>query len=188
MFPYHSPKGRYHLNFFGAQQACLDQDATLATFEQLLSAWEDGLDWCNAGWLADGTVQYPITAPRHGCGGESSAPGLRSYGPKHRLFHRFDAFCFSASMKGRYENPPVLQLKITVFAYHSSLCSRDRLPLKLPETAEFHRSSPCMCQRRGPGRQSGPAVRRLEAEGTGPLRRRLVGRWERALSHHKSQG
>ncbi|XP_005807522.1 hyaluronan and proteoglycan link protein 3 [Xiphophorus maculatus] len=100
VFPYHSPKGRYHLNFFGAQQACLDQDATLATFEQLLSAWEDGLDWCNAGWLADGTVQYPITAPRHGCGGESSAPGLRSYGPKHRLFHRFDAFCFSASMKG----------------------------------------------------------------------------------------
>ncbi|XP_054891499.1 hyaluronan and proteoglycan link protein 3 [Poeciliopsis prolifica] len=100
VFPYHSPKGRYHLNFLGAQQACLDQDATLATFEQLLSAWQDGLDWCNAGWLADGTVQYPITAPRHGCGGESSAPGLRSYGPKHRLFHRFDAFCFSASMTG----------------------------------------------------------------------------------------
>ncbi|XP_015241997.1 PREDICTED: hyaluronan and proteoglycan link protein 3 [Cyprinodon variegatus] len=100
VFPYNSPKGRYHLNFFGARQVCLDQDATLATLEQLLTAWEDGLDWCNAGWLADGTVQYPITVPRHGCGGRSLAPGLRSYGQKHRLLHRYDAFCFSAAIKG----------------------------------------------------------------------------------------
>ncbi|KAI3371063.1 hypothetical protein L3Q82_023698 [Scortum barcoo] len=64
VFPYDSQRGRYQYNFFGAQQACQDQDATLATFEQLFTAWEEGLDWCNAGWLADGTVQYPITAPR----------------------------------------------------------------------------------------------------------------------------
>ncbi|KAM9376437.1 hyaluronan and proteoglycan link protein 3 [Pholidichthys leucotaenia] len=100
VFPYHSQNGRYHFNFFDAQQACLDQDATLATFEQLFAAWEEGLDWCNAGWLADGTVQYPITDPRDGCGGENLAPGVRSYGPRHRLLHRYDAFCFAASVKG----------------------------------------------------------------------------------------
>ncbi|XP_019729584.1 hyaluronan and proteoglycan link protein 3 [Hippocampus comes] len=100
VFPYYSDKGRYRLNFLGAQQACQDQDAALATFEQLFTAWDEGLDWCNAGWLADGTVQYPITAPRDGCGGSDLAPGLRSYGQRHRLLHRFDAFCFSASIKG----------------------------------------------------------------------------------------
>lgn len=101
VFPYHSKKGRYHFNYFGAGHACQDQDASLATPEQLLTAWEEGLDWCNAGWLADGTVQYPITEPRAGCGGTSSAPGLRSYGERHRLLSQFDAFCFSASIKGQ---------------------------------------------------------------------------------------
>ncbi|XP_061629519.1 hyaluronan and proteoglycan link protein 3 [Phyllopteryx taeniolatus] len=100
VFPYYSDKGRYHFNFLDAQQACQVQDATLATFEQLFTAWDEGLDWCNAGWLADGTVQYPITAVRAGCGGSDLAPGLRSYGRRHRLLHRFDAFCFSASVKG----------------------------------------------------------------------------------------
>ncbi|XP_017288347.1 hyaluronan and proteoglycan link protein 3 [Kryptolebias marmoratus] len=99
-FPYYSRKGRYHFNFFGAQQACQDQDATLATFEQLFAEWEDGLDWCNAGWLADGTVQYPIRDSRAVCGGKGVAPGVRSYGYRHKILHRFDAFCFTASIKG----------------------------------------------------------------------------------------
>lgn len=101
VFPYHSKKGRYHLNFFGARLACQDQGASLATPEQLHTAWEEGLDWCNAGWLADGSVRYPVTGPRDGCGG--GAPGLRSYGERHRLLDQFDAFCFSASIKGRCE-------------------------------------------------------------------------------------
>ncbi|XP_036002802.1 hyaluronan and proteoglycan link protein 3 isoform X1 [Fundulus heteroclitus] len=123
VFPYYAQKGRYHFNFFGAQQACLDQDGTLATFEQLLTAWEEGLDWCNAGWLADGTVQYPITVPRHGCGGENLAPGLRNYGQKQRLLHRYDAFCFSASIKGTvyYLNYPG---KLN-FTEASRACARD---------------------------------------------------------------
>ncbi|XP_062277095.1 hyaluronan and proteoglycan link protein 3 [Scomber scombrus] len=100
VFPYYSQKGRYHYNFLGAQQACKDQEATLATFEQLYAAWEEGLDWCNAGWLADGTVQYPITVPRDGCGGVDLAPGLRSYGQRHRFLQRYDVFCFAASVTG----------------------------------------------------------------------------------------
>ncbi|XP_061780930.1 hyaluronan and proteoglycan link protein 3-like [Nerophis lumbriciformis] len=123
VFPYFSNRGRYHFNYPRAQQACQDQDATLATFEQLFTAWEEGLDWCNAGWLADGTVQYPITAPRDGCGGSGLAPGIRNYGPRHRLLHRFDAFCFSASIKGTVyflQNPTRLNFTEAVQA-----CARD---------------------------------------------------------------
>ncbi|XP_054632607.1 hyaluronan and proteoglycan link protein 3 [Dunckerocampus dactyliophorus] len=119
VFPYFSDKGRYQFNFLEAQRACQDQDAALATFEQLFTAWDEGLDWCNAGWLADGTVQYPITAPRDGCGGSDLAPGLRSYGPRHRLLHRFDAFCFSASVKGTVyflQNPSKLNFTEAVQA------------------------------------------------------------------------
>ncbi|KAG7473923.1 hypothetical protein MATL_G00100880 [Megalops atlanticus] len=100
VFPYQPSRGRYHLNFGTAQQACEEQDSALATFEQLFSAWEEGLDWCNAGWLADGTVQYPITMPRKACGGADMAPGIRSYGTRHRHTHHYDAFCFSSSLKG----------------------------------------------------------------------------------------
>ncbi|XP_056135287.1 hyaluronan and proteoglycan link protein 3-like [Lampris incognitus] len=100
VFPYQPPHGRYHLNFQGAQQACEEQDSVLATFEQLYQAWKEGLDWCNAGWLADETVQYPITQPRMPCGGHGIAPGVRTYGKRHRHLHYYDVFCFSSSLRG----------------------------------------------------------------------------------------
>lgn len=107
MFPYRSHKGRYRFNFFGAQRACQDQDGSLATFEQLFAEWEDGLDWCNAGWLADGSVQYPVHGSRDVCGGKDVAPGVRSYGRRHKVLHRYDAFCFTASLKGQYRSRSV---------------------------------------------------------------------------------
>ncbi|XP_054628007.1 hyaluronan and proteoglycan link protein 3-like [Dunckerocampus dactyliophorus] len=101
VFPYRHPLGRYSLNFLDAQRACEQQDATLATFAQLYQSWEDGLNWCNAGWLADRTVQYPITQPRAPCGGPGLAPGIRSYGKRLLRLHRYDAFCFSSSLRGQ---------------------------------------------------------------------------------------
>ncbi|XP_068580412.1 hyaluronan and proteoglycan link protein 3-like [Cebidichthys violaceus] len=109
VFPYQHPGGHYHLSFLGAQQACEEQDSTLATFTQLFQSWKEGLNWCNAGWLADGTVQYPITRPRVPCGGHGLAPGVRSYGRRHSLhLHRYDVFCFSSSLRGKvyYLQPP----------------------------------------------------------------------------------
>ncbi|XP_028814273.1 hyaluronan and proteoglycan link protein 3 [Denticeps clupeoides] len=100
VFPYYSPRGRYRLNFLEAKRACEEQGAALATFEQLFAAWEDGLDWCNAGWLADGTAQYPVSTPREACGGVDLAPGLRSYGSRHRRLDRYDAFCFASALRG----------------------------------------------------------------------------------------
>ncbi|XP_069561787.1 hyaluronan and proteoglycan link protein 3-like [Brachyistius frenatus] len=100
VFPYQHPRGRYHLSFLGAQKACEEQDSMLATFTQLFQSWREGLNWCNAGWLADGTVQYPITRPRQPCGGHRLAPGVRSYGRRHMHLHRYDVFCFS-SLRGK---------------------------------------------------------------------------------------
>lgn len=100
VFPYQHPRGRYQLSFLGAQRACEGQGATVSTFAQLHQSWKEGLNWCNAGWLADGTVQYPITRPRASCGGGSRGPGVRNYGRRHRHLHRYDVFCFSSSMRG----------------------------------------------------------------------------------------
>ncbi|XP_053331504.1 hyaluronan and proteoglycan link protein 2 [Spea bombifrons] len=100
VFPYQSSGGRYKFNYVEARRACDEQDGRLATSSQLYQAWTDGLDWCNAGWLLDGTVQYPIIVPREPCGG-ILPPGIRSYGPKDKMKDRFDAFCFTSAIKGR---------------------------------------------------------------------------------------
>ncbi|XP_011614141.2 hyaluronan and proteoglycan link protein 1-like [Takifugu rubripes] len=101
VFPYFPPSGRYNLNFTKATQACLEQDAVIASHNQLLKAWRDGLDWCNAGWLSDGSVRYPITNAREPCGGADNPAGLRSYGLQDRR-SLFDVFCFSSTLKGTF--------------------------------------------------------------------------------------
>uniref|UniRef100_A0A7N5JN78 Hyaluronan and proteoglycan link protein 3 n=1 Tax=Ailuropoda melanoleuca TaxID=9646 RepID=A0A7N5JN78_AILME len=113
VFPYQHPRGRYQLSFHEAQRACVEQDAVVASFEQLFRAWEEGLDWCNAGWLQDASVQYPITRVRQPCGGLGLAPGVRSYGPRHHRLHRYDAFCFAPALRGQVyylEHPEKLTL------------------------------------------------------------------------------
>lgn len=76
----------------------------VASFEQLYGEWRSGLDWCNAGWLNDGTVQYPITKPREPCGGASATAGLRNYGQRDKSNSRYDVFCFTAGLKGKLNN------------------------------------------------------------------------------------
>ncbi|XP_030248643.1 hyaluronan and proteoglycan link protein 2 isoform X2 [Sparus aurata] len=99
VFPYQSKNGRYKYTFHEAKEVCAQQDGTLASYSQLFRAWTEGLDWCNAGWLRDGTVHYPIIHPRPACGGEMLS-GIRSYGPKDKNHDRFDAFCFTSKTSG----------------------------------------------------------------------------------------
>ncbi|KAF3832888.1 hypothetical protein F7725_026553 [Dissostichus mawsoni] len=114
VFPYQHPRGHYHLSFLAAQQACEQQASTLATFSQLFQSWKEGLNWCNAGWLADGTVQYPMTRPRVPCGGDGLAPGVRSYGRRHLQLHRYDVFCFSSTLQGKvYYRQPSHTMNLT---------------------------------------------------------------------------
>lgn len=62
-------------------------------------AWTEGLDWCNAGWLLEGSVRYPVLTARAPCGGRGR-PGIRSYGPRDRKRDHYDAFCFTSALAG----------------------------------------------------------------------------------------
>ncbi|XP_015284357.1 PREDICTED: hyaluronan and proteoglycan link protein 1-like, partial [Gekko japonicus] len=98
IFPYHPRLGRYSLNFHEAQKACLEQDGILASYDQLHEAWLEGMDWCNAGWLDDGSVQYPISRPREECGQKETPVGVRNYGYRHKDEEHYDAFCFTSNL------------------------------------------------------------------------------------------
>ncbi|NXW71345.1 HPLN3 protein, partial [Hirundo rustica] len=101
VFPYQPPRGQYRLNFHEAERVCQDQGAILANFNQLFQAWSEGLDWCNAGWILDGTVHYPIINSREPCGGRLLLPGVRTYGARDKQKDRFDAFCFTSALQGQ---------------------------------------------------------------------------------------
>ena len=90
----------------GALAYCQRAGAALATTAQLYSAWSEGLDRCSPGWLADGSVRYPILAPRERCGGpQAGVKTLYRFAnqtgfPEHSALH--DVYCF----RGQPSPPP----------------------------------------------------------------------------------
>lgn len=60
MFHYRDALGRYAFSFHQAQRACEVIGAQIATPDQLLAAYYDGYEQCDAGWLEDQSVRYHI--------------------------------------------------------------------------------------------------------------------------------
>lgn len=96
-----------------AAARCRVLGAELARTGQLYAAWNAGLDACSPGWLADGSVRYPIVTPRERCGG--ALPGVKTI----FLFRnqtgfpdaqsRYDAYCF----RGKDGHPPACRCSQT---------------------------------------------------------------------------
>uniref|UniRef100_A0A8C6B073 Neurocan n=1 Tax=Monodon monoceros TaxID=40151 RepID=A0A8C6B073_MONMO len=100
VFHYRAAQDRYSLTFAEAQEACRLNSATIAAPRHLQAAFEDGFDNCDAGWLSDRTVRYPITQSRPGCYGDrSSLPGVRNYGRRDPR-ELYDVYCFARELGG----------------------------------------------------------------------------------------
>ncbi|XP_056270960.1 neurocan core protein isoform X2 [Pseudoliparis swirei] len=100
VFHYRAPHDRYALSFADAKRVCVENSAVIATPGQLQATFADGYDNCDAGWLSDQTVRYPIQSPRPGCYGDrEDSPGVRNYGDRSPD-ELFDVYCFAQQLQG----------------------------------------------------------------------------------------
>ncbi|XP_026161425.1 neurocan core protein [Mastacembelus armatus] len=100
VFHYRAPHDRYALSFTDAKRVCVENSAVIATPGQLQATFADGYDNCDAGWLSDQTVRYPIQSPRPGCYGDrEDSPGVRNYGIRSPD-ELFDVYCFAQQLQG----------------------------------------------------------------------------------------
>ncbi|KAF1466343.1 hypothetical protein FQV17_0009421, partial [Megadyptes antipodes antipodes] len=100
VFHYREGSMRYAYTFAEAQEACARIGARIATPEQLYAAYLGGYEQCDAGWIADQTVRYPIHMPREACYGDMNGfPGVRNYGvvdPEDM----YDVYCYAEDLPG----------------------------------------------------------------------------------------
>ncbi|KAG7514822.1 neurocan core protein [Solea senegalensis] len=100
VFHYRAPHDRYALSFTDAKRVCAENSADIATPGHMQATFADGFDNCDAGWLSDQTVRYPIQSPRPGCYGDrEDSPGVRNYGSRSPE-ELFDVYCFAKELQG----------------------------------------------------------------------------------------
>ncbi|XP_060767920.1 aggrecan core protein isoform X2 [Neoarius graeffei] len=134
VFHYRAITSRYTLTFEKAQAACIQNNAVIATPVQLQAAYDTGYHQCDAGWLSDQTVRYPIHEPREACYGDKyELPGVRTYGVRE-VNETYDVYCFAEKMSGRvfYSTRPE---KFT-FAEAQAQCAK--LDAKMATTGQLY--------------------------------------------------
>ncbi|KAM6995259.1 brevican core protein [Tautogolabrus adspersus] len=100
VFHYRDASSRYAFTFERAREACQEIRADIATPDQLLAAYHSGYEQCDAGWLSDHSVRYPIQMPREGCFGDMAGlPGVRNYGLLEPD-ELYDVYCYVENIKG----------------------------------------------------------------------------------------
>ncbi|XP_068133029.1 stabilin-2 isoform X2 [Hyperolius riggenbachi] len=92
VFHLRSPKGQYKYNYSEAIQACQEEDATIATYNQLAYAQQANYHLCSASWLSDAKVGYPTSYSNPNCG--SGHVGIVNYGVRVNLSETWDVFCY----------------------------------------------------------------------------------------------
>ncbi|KAI4576510.1 hypothetical protein MJT46_002345 [Ovis ammon polii x Ovis aries] len=92
VFHLRSPLGQYKLTFDKAREACAQEAATMATYNQLSYAQKAKYHLCSAGWLDSGRVAYPTSYASQNCG--SGVVGIVDYGPRNNKSEMWDVFCY----------------------------------------------------------------------------------------------
>nr|XP_040052513.1 aggrecan core protein isoform X2 [Gasterosteus aculeatus aculeatus] len=134
VFHYRSGSGRYTFTFLEAQLACHSAGASIATPQQLQAAYEAGYHQCNAGWLLDQTVRYPIVLPQEKCAGDlGDQPGVRSYGLRPAE-ERYDVYCYVDELKGEVFHVSSAE----GFTYEQAALSCQEHDAVLASTGELH--------------------------------------------------
>ncbi|CAB1323566.1 unnamed protein product [Coregonus sp. 'balchen'] len=134
VFHYRAISTRYTLNFERAKAACIQNNATIATPAQLQAAFDDGFHQCDAGWLSDQTVRYPIHEPREGCFGDKDEfPGVRTYGVRE-VNDTYDVYCFAQKMSGRV----FYSMSMEKFTFYQAMDQCAKLGAKLATTGQLY--------------------------------------------------
>ncbi|KAK3513746.1 hypothetical protein QTP70_028727, partial [Hemibagrus guttatus] len=97
-----------NLTLVEAVAQCGVLGSQLATVGQLHLAWRSGLEHCEPGWLADGSVRYSVIKPRPEC--RSRVPGVRTDSSAELAngTAMFSAYCYRETQLFSTE-PPVPQ-------------------------------------------------------------------------------